>query len=94
MVRATHITAKDQAINIRASHKQRDLIDRAAAVLGKSRSDFMLETTCQEAENVLLNRTLFQLDEETFEKFNAMLDTPPAPSAALRALLASKAPWE
>lgn len=35
---------RDAAINLRARPDQRDLIDQAAAVLGKTRSDFMLET--------------------------------------------------
>ena len=43
---------RDVMINIRARQRQRDLIDEAAAVLGKNRSDFMLETACREAEAV------------------------------------------
>lgn len=33
---------RDAAINLRAKPEQRDLIDQAAAVLGRARSDFML----------------------------------------------------
>jgi uncharacterized protein (DUF1778 family) len=94
MVREAHHSTRDQAINIRASTKQRDLIDQAAHLLGKSRSDFMLETACREAEDVLLDRTFFRLDPEAFARFNAMLDNPPAPSDELRTLLKRKAPWE
>jgi uncharacterized protein (DUF1778 family) len=89
-----HARTRDQAINIRASRRQRDLIDQAAHALGKSRSDFMLEAACRHAEDVLLDRTFFQLDPEAFGRFNALLDAPPAPTEALRALLLSKAPWE
>ena len=85
---------RDQAINIRANRQQRDLIDRAAQALGKSRSDFMIDTASREAEAVLLDRAFFQLDEDAFERFNALLDTPPSPSNALRTLLSSKAPWD
>ncbi len=63
-------------------------------MLGKSRSDFMLETACREAEDVLLGRTFFQLDHGAFARFNAMLDHPSPPPEELRALLLSKAPWE
>jgi uncharacterized protein (DUF1778 family) len=87
-------TTRDLAINIRASRRQRDLIDQAAQVLGKSRSDFMLETACREAEDVLLDRAFFRLDPEAFARFNALLDNPPPPSDELRALLLRKAPWE
>jgi uncharacterized protein (DUF1778 family) len=34
---------RDVTINIRAKQNQRDLIDHAAEVQGKSRSEFMLE---------------------------------------------------
>jgi uncharacterized protein (DUF1778 family) len=87
-------TTRETAIHIRATNRQRDLIDSAAAVLGKTRSDFMLETSCREAEDVLLDRALFQLDPEAFDQFNALLDTPPAPSAELGKLLNTPPPWE
>ena len=87
-------TNRNLAINIRASGRQRDLIDRAAQTLGKSRSDFMLETACREAEHVLLDRGFFRLDPEAFERFNALLDSPPPPTEALRQLLLRRAPWE
>ena len=89
-----HTTTRDTAINIRASRRQRDLIDQAAQVLGKSRSDFMLETACREAEGVLLDRTFFRLDRESYARFTALLDNPPPPSDELRKLLSTKAPWE
>ena len=60
---------RDININIRAKRTQRDLIDQAAGLLGKTRSDFMLETACREAEDVLLDRRVFTLDAETFRKF-------------------------
>jgi uncharacterized protein (DUF1778 family) len=85
---------RDININIRAQRRQRDLIDQAAELLGKTRSDFMLETACREAEDVLLDQRVFTLDAETFHKFQAMLDTPPGENPKLRQLMATKAPWE
>lgn len=81
-------------INIRAKRMQRDLIDQAAELLGKTRSDFMLETACREAEDVLLDQRIFNLDAETFKKFQAMLDAPPSDNPKLRKLMATQAPWE
>jgi uncharacterized protein (DUF1778 family) len=86
--------ARDQAISIRASRQQRDLIDQAASLIGKSRSDFMLEASSREAEQILLDRTYFRLDERAFDAFNALLDNPPPPSEGLRKLLRTKAPWD
>ena len=74
-------------ISIRAKSRQRDLIDQAAEHLGRTRSDFMLEAACREAEDVLL-------DAQSFDRFQALLDKPPEPTERLRRLLLTKAPWE
>jgi uncharacterized protein (DUF1778 family) len=82
------------AINIRAKARQRDLIDQAAGQLGHSRSEFMLEASCQKAIDVLLDQTFFTVDADTFEKFQMMLDNPLPSSDKLRRLLKTKAPWD
>ena len=81
-------------INIRAHRYQRNLIDRASNALGKTRSEFMLETACRAAEDVLLDTRLFMLDDDAYARFVAALDAPPQPSTALKSLLVTKAPWE
>jgi len=85
---------RGETINLRASHKQKALIDRAAEVLGRSRSDFMLETACREAEMVLLDRRYFALSQDAFKRFTAMLDSPPARNLKLQRLLRRKAVWD
>lgn len=82
------------SINIRAKARQRDLIDQAAERLGRSRSEFMLETACREAQDVLLDQAFFTVDAGTFAKFQSMLDRPLPPTDKLRRLLKTKAPWE
>ncbi len=82
------------SINIRARAWQRDLIDQAAVRLGRSRSDFMLEASCREAQDVLLEQAFFTVDVGTFAKFQALLDHPLPPSDKLRRLLKTKAPWD
>ncbi len=85
---------RDISINLRATRKQRSLIDQAAEALGKNRSDFMLEAACREAEGVLLDRRYFVLGAEDFAAFTAVLDQPPAANPRLRRLLTEKAPWD
>jgi uncharacterized protein (DUF1778 family) len=85
---------RDETINLRASQRQKTLIDRAADALGRNRSDFMLETVCREAEAVLLDRRYFALSKDEFKRFTSMLDRPPASNARLRRLLKTKAPWD
>ena len=86
--------ARSETINLRASQKQKALIDRAAEALGRNRSDFLLETACREAEAVLLDRHYFVLSDDDFQRFAAVLDQPPASNPKLRRLLRTKPPWE
>ena len=51
---------RDAAISLRAKPAQRDLIDQAASLLGKNRSDFMLEVACDKAQQVLLDQVFFR----------------------------------
>jgi len=81
-------------INIRALKGQRDLIDKAASSLNKTRSDFMLEAACQAAENILLDQRLFLVDDETFCAFQAQFDAPVADNKKLHYLLNQKLPWD
>ncbi|MGE0667055.1 MAG: DUF1778 domain-containing protein [Sphingomonadales bacterium] len=87
-------SGRNVTINLRTSGRQRALIDRAAEATGKSRSEFMLEASCREAESVLLDQRYFSLDSAAFDEFMAILDAPPADNPRLRRLLAEKAPWE
>ncbi len=87
-----HLETRSSPINIRALPVQRALIDKASDILKKSRSEFMLEAACREAENVLLDRRLFFLDDEEYRKFEELMRAPVAES--VEALLAAKAPWE
>lgn len=87
-------TQEPVTISIRAKANQRNLIDQAAQRLGRSRSDFMLEAACREAEGVLLDQTYFALDSETFAQFQAMLDKSPESTDRLRRLLMRKVPWK
>jgi len=92
--RDNHRLGRGETINLRASQKQKVLIDRAAAALGRNRSDFMLDTACREAESVLLDRRYFTLSEEAFRRFQRILDSPPKDNPKLRRLLRTKAPWD
>lgn len=83
-----------EAINLRASVEQKALIDRAARRLGKSRTEFVLDTMREAVENVLPDQRLFGLDEATFSAFEAMLDAPIEAGGALRRTLSASAPWD
>ena len=83
---------RDAAIHLRALPEQTDLIDQASSLLGKNRSDFMLEAACERAQAVLLDQVCFGLDADRFKQFNALLDAPPVMNPGLERLKAVKAP--
>jgi uncharacterized protein (DUF1778 family) len=85
---------RNEIINLRASRRQNQLIDQAAELLDRTRSDFMLEAAWREAQALLADQTRFSLSEDKFKRFMAALDEPPKENPKLRKLLQSKAPWE
>ncbi|BFT83932.1 type II toxin-antitoxin system TacA family antitoxin [Enterobacter ludwigii] len=84
----------DVQLNIRAKEAQRALIDKAAELLHKSRTEFILEMACQAAENVILDRRTFNLNDQQYAEFIDMLDAPVTAAPALEKLLARKPQWE
>ena len=86
--------AKTVPINLHVEPAQQALLTKAAEVLHKDRSAFILDVACREAENVLLDRRLFQLKQADFEAFEAALTAPIADNTKLKALLKEPSPWE
>ncbi len=84
---------RNAAINLRALPEQRDLIDHAAELLGKNRSDFMLEAACDKARSVILDQVFFSLDADRFRLFTQLLDTPAEANPGLERLMAVKPVW-
>lgn len=85
---------RTSVISLRAFPAQRKLIDQACAASHKKMTDFILEASCREAEQVLCNRRYFVMDEKDFTDFENALETPLNENKAVRKLLSSKAPWE
>lgn len=94
LVDSPAVAKRDATINIRITQIQRDLIDAAAEAQGKSRSEFILEVAIQKAQDVIVDRTFFNVDEQKFNHFLDLLDQPPVSSDRLQKLLKTKAPWE
>lgn len=87
-------TRRDTTINLRVSAKAKNLIDTAAAVVGKTRTEFLVESATRQAVDVLLDQRLFELEPDQWEAFTAALDNPPPPNDQLRKLMAGRPPWE
>ena len=83
-----------ETLNIRIRPEVRGLIDRAANLAGKNRTDFVLDAARRAAEETLLDRTLFLVSPKAYREFLARLDAPAKPNARLRTSMRTPAPWE
>jgi uncharacterized protein (DUF1778 family) len=81
------------SINLRIEANTRQLIDDAAAILGKTRTEFMVDSARRQALDVLLDQRLHVLDPANHDAFLEALDNPPAPGPKLRALLRRVPAW-
>jgi uncharacterized protein (DUF1778 family) len=86
--------AKRDTLNVRIKPELRGLIDRAAELSGKNRTDFVLDAARHAAEDALLDRTVFVVNPRAYAEFLVRLDAPPRPNARLRRSLQTTAPWE
>lgn len=82
------------SISLRIEPQTRQIIDDAAALLGRTRTEFMVETARRQAIDVLLDQRLFVLDPSRYNAFREALDNPPPPGPKLRALLRRAPAWK
>ncbi|MDR5011901.1 DUF1778 domain-containing protein [Agrobacterium fabacearum] len=81
-------------LNMRIKPATRNLIDRAAELLGKTRTDFMLEASERRAKEVLLDRTIVTVSPEIYAEYLARLDAPAQLNERLKRTMSTKAPWD
>lgn len=87
-------TAKREALNLRIKPSIRELIDRAAELTGKNRTNFVLDAARRAAEDTLLDRTVFTVSPKAYRQFLMRLDAPPKPNKRLLKSMQTPAPWE
>lgn len=87
-------STRRDTLNLRIKPEERGLIDRAASVTGKTRTEFVLEAARHAAEEALLDRKIFTVSPEAYAQFLARLDEPPKPNDRLRRTIQTAPPWE
>ena len=85
---------KEHPISMRLPEADIAIIDRAAAVRGRSRTDFVREAAVNAAEDVLMESRLIRMSKAGFASFVAALSQPAIPAPELVALMKRAAPWE
>jgi uncharacterized protein (DUF1778 family) len=69
------------------------IIDRAAGLRGRSRTDFVRDVAVRAAEAVVLESTVTRMSPEAFDAFAAAIAAPGTPVPQMVELLKRKAPW-
>jgi uncharacterized protein (DUF1778 family) len=81
------VVVKSGRLAVRVTARQKDTIERAAALLGRNVTDFSVQALTERAEEVLTDRRLFSVPANAWEAFVAQLDTPVRPVPEVGALL-------
>lgn len=94
MTNKTKNSTVRNTLNLRIKPEERDLIDMAAKLQGKNRTDFILAAARNAAEETLLDQKIFMVTPEAYAKFIALLDAAPLPNERLRKTIQTIPPWE
>ena len=87
-------TPRENQINIRATDEERAVIDYAASLVNKNRTDFIIELAYQEAKNIILDQRLFVLDNERYDSFITQLEAPVQNTEGRERLMAVMPEWK
>jgi uncharacterized protein (DUF1778 family) len=85
---------KDHPLSMRLPEADIAIIDRAAGVRGRSRTDFVREAAVRAAEEVLMESTLLRMSAEGFDAFVAAISMPGKAVPEMIKLFQQKAPWD
>jgi uncharacterized protein (DUF1778 family) len=88
------VERKEHPLSMRLPETDIAIIDRAAALRGRSRTDFMRDAAVRAAEDVLMETTPIRMSPAGFKAFMAALSGPAAAVPEMVELFRREAPWE
>lgn len=91
---ATTADRKEYPISMRLPESDVAMIDRAATLRGRSRTDFVRDAAVRAAEEVVMENQLIRMSPEGFADFMDVLSRPAAPVPEMVDLAQRPAPWE
>jgi uncharacterized protein (DUF1778 family) len=95
--RSTKKTARPgearEALNMRIQPELRNLIDQAAEITGKNRTDFVLDAARQAAQATMIDQVHVRLNPAAYAAFLKRLDAPPQPNKRLRKTMQTQPVW-
>jgi len=88
------VKKKDHPLSMRLPDADIAIIDRAAGMRGRSRTDFVREAAVRAAEEVLMESKLVRMSPSGFAAFMNTLAAPAAAVPEMVEVLKRPAPWE
>ena len=86
--------SRSARLGLRATPEQEAVLRRAAEVVHKSLTEFILDSACQAAEQTLLDQRLFMVSGKQYQTLMELLERPAQVNEGLRDLFSRKAPWD
>ena len=88
------VMAKDERLDLRVSLTQKRLLQQAAAISGRSVSEFVLDSSLEDAGNALLDQRIFMFDPDSFDQLLARAEDVDKNKVAIDKILAITPPWQ
>jgi uncharacterized protein (DUF1778 family) len=88
------VARKEHPLSMRLPETDIAIIDRAAALRGRSRTDFVRDAAVRAAEDVLMETIPIRMSPAGFKAFMAALSGPATPVPEMTELFWRSAPWE
>ncbi len=85
---------RSSRLGLRATPEQEKVLRRAADVMHKSLTDFILDSACLAAQQTLLDQRLLMVSGGQYQALLDLLDQPEQTNPGLQELFSRKAPWE
>lgn len=85
---------KEHPLSMRLPDTDIAIIDRAARLRGRSRTEFVRDAAVRAAEEVVMEATPIRMSAEGFDAFMAAVSGPAAPVPEMVELFRRVAPWE
>lgn len=90
---ASNVRRADHPMSMRMPEADIAIIDRAAALHGRSRTDFIRDAAVRAAEQALVGQQLVRMSADGFAHFAETIGAPPQAVPEMVALFSRKAPW-
>jgi uncharacterized protein (DUF1778 family) len=85
---------KEHPLSMRLPEADIAIIDRAATLRGRSRTDFVREAAVRAAEDALMETMPIRMSSAGFKAFMTAVSGPPGPVPEMVELFRRAAPWE